>query len=69
MPHDNILWEMTNEKSKQIRDFIRNYLGHEPTKDERKEFTFMHSLTETIIYYKGKVLGNLTFQIFDPSAL
>ncbi len=69
MLKDNILWEMNNEKSKLIRSFIRNFLGHEPTGEERKQFTFMHSLTETIIYYKGKLLGNLSFQISDPSAL
>jgi len=65
MTADNILWEMTNEKSKKIREFLRNFLGHEPSREEKREFTFMHSLNETVIYYQGSLLGYLTFSIRD----
>jgi hypothetical protein len=65
MLYDNILWEMANEKSKRIRDFVKEFLGHEPSREERRDFTFMHGLTETIIYYKGRLLGNLILQFSD----
>jgi hypothetical protein len=66
MLYDNVLWKMTNEKTLMIRYFVSNFLGHEPSSTERKEFLFMHSLTETIIYHKGILLGNLKFYISDP---
>lgn len=65
MTADSILHELSNERSRRIRDFITNFLGHEPSKEERREFVCMHSLKETTIYHKGMLLGKLEYSGFD----
>jgi hypothetical protein len=66
MAADSILHDLSNERSRLIREFITNFLGHEPTREEKKQFVCMHSLSETMIYHKGKLLGTLEYNIFDP---
>jgi hypothetical protein len=65
MTADNILDELSNERSRMIKQFMANFLGHEPTREEKRHFVCMHSLTETSIYYKGKLLGKLEYSGFD----
>ena len=68
MIHDNVLVEMSEAKNKLVHDFIENFLGHEPSNEERKEFTIMHGLNESQIYYQGSLIGNLNYEISDNSA-
>ena len=53
--------KMTLEKNRLIKERIASFLGHEPSKEERKEFKVMHSLAESEIYHKGKLIGNIRF--------
>lgn len=65
MTENNILLKMTNEKRRKINDFINNFLGHEPSQQEKKEFTIMQKLTESNIYYKGTFIGMVKYNTFD----
>lgn len=51
--------KMTLEKNRMIREAITSFLGHEPSKEERKEFKIMHSLSESTIYHKGRFIGKI----------
>jgi hypothetical protein len=66
---DNILATITAIKNGQINDFIRDFLGHTPTNEERKEFTIMRYLRQSIIYYQGKLIGYVEAQIDDSVSL
>jgi hypothetical protein len=57
MSEKNVLLTMTLEKNRMIHEMISRYLGHEPSPEEKKEFSIMHRLGESTIYHKGKLLG------------
>lgn len=65
----NILMKMALEKKRIVKEFINNFLGHEPSKEERKQFTIMHSLDESKIYFKGSFIGDLIFNTNDPTPI
>lgn len=65
---DNILVKITAVKNKQIKEFIHDFLGHAPKEDERKNFTIMHSLYQSVIYYKGTLVGYIQPQVEDPAS-
>jgi len=65
MSEKNVLLKMTMEKSKLINELITKFLGHEPTKDEKKEFHIMNCLGESIIYHKGYLIGTVEYKIDD----
>ena len=67
MPESNILMKMTIEKNRLIKEAIVKFLGHEPTKEERKNFNIMHSLNESNIYYKGMWIGDIKNDTTDDS--
>ena len=69
MAGDNILLEMSVEKTRLVRELMIKVLGHEPSNDEKKDFTIMHNLYESLIYYKGELIGTLQFQTVDNSAI
>jgi len=60
---------MSSAKNELVKEFITKFLGHDPSKNERKEFTIMHGLSESKIYYQGNLIGNLNYEITDPSVL
>ncbi|MFL5773645.1 MAG: hypothetical protein ACJ75F_10835 [Flavisolibacter sp.] len=62
MSEKNILLKMTLEKNRMIKEVISNFLGHEPTGEEKKEFKVMHGLGESNIYFKGELIGHVSFQ-------
>jgi hypothetical protein len=62
---DNILIRLTSEKTKWVREFLRDFLGHEPSSEERKLFTIMHGLSESRVYYKGRLVANVEFEVSD----
>lgn len=62
MSEKNILLKMTLEKNRMIKEVISNFLGHEPTAEEKKDFKVMHSLGESNIYFRGELIGHVTYQ-------
>ncbi len=62
MSEKNILMKMTMEKSRMIKEVISNFLGHEPSGEDKKLFNIMHTLGESNIYYKGELIGHVAYQ-------
>lgn len=69
MSEKNILMKMSIEKNRLINEVIMNFLGHIPGKEERKKFNIMHSLGESKIYYKGKLLRTVRYETHDETAV
>jgi hypothetical protein len=65
MSEEHILMKMTAEKNKRLKEFVIRFIGHEPSKEERKEFTFIHTLGESKIYYKRKLVEVLKYDTTD----
>ena len=61
--------KMTLEKNRLIREVIFDFLGHEPDKEERKQFNIMHSLGESNIYFKGQFIGTVRYEADDEEAI
>jgi hypothetical protein len=59
MAEDNILLLMSIYKNELIREFMHDFLGHPPSPLERKQFTIVHSLHETNIYFMGRHLTRI----------
>ena len=62
---ENILVRMSIQKSKMIQEIIREFVGHEPSAEERKEFKIMHQLDESLIYHKGKLIAQVKHGVDD----
>ena len=69
MSEKNILVKMTIEKTRLINEAIVRFLGHEPTKEERKAFKITHRLGESNIYYNGKLISNVRYHYMDDPLL
>jgi hypothetical protein len=65
---ENILSKMIEQKNRLINEAIFHFLGHAPTTFERKEFTFMHRLGESLIYRKGKLIDIIKYETEDGMA-
>ena len=65
---ENILLKKTEEKNRLINEVILNFLGHAPSRLERKAFTFMHRLGESSIYYQGKLIDIVRYEARDDMA-
>lgn len=65
MSEKNVLLKMTIEKARMINEMITKFLGHEPTKEEKKNFYVMNRLGESIIYYKGNLVGSVQYKTDD----
>lgn len=65
MSEKNVLLKMTMEKARLINELITSFLGHEPTKEEKKKFHIMNRLGESIVYYKGDLVGTVKYQSND----
>ena len=68
MKEDHILIQMVAEKNEKVRAFILDFLGHEPRKEEKKEFTFIHTLGQSKVYYKGVLVETLYYNTVDNTA-
>lgn len=68
MSEENILLKMTREKNRMIKEVITNFLGHEPSGEEKKLFNLMHRLGESNIYYKGELIGHVVYQTEDDAS-
>jgi hypothetical protein len=65
MSEKNVLLKMTMEKARLINELITKFLGHEPTKEEKKQFHIMNRLGESIIYFKGDLVGTVKYETDD----
>lgn len=65
MSEKNVLLKMTMEKSRLINEMITKFLGHEPSTEEKKQFHVMNRLRESIIYYKGDLIGTVKYVADD----
>jgi len=65
MTEKNVLLKMTMEKARMINELITKFLGHEPSRDEKKQFHIMSRLGESIIYYKGRLVGTVEYNVDD----
>jgi hypothetical protein len=65
MSEKNVLLKMTMEKTRMINELIIDFLGHEPTKEEKKQFHIMNRLGESIIYFKGDLVGTVKYDTND----
>ena len=61
MPEDELHTKLTYAKTASKKNFISDYLGHEPSREEIRMFSFMHGLNDTKIYFKGSLIGHLRF--------
>lgn len=62
---ENVLLKMTIEKARLINEMITKFLGHEPSKEERKQFNIMSRLGESIVYFNGDFIGTVTYEVDD----
>lgn len=65
MAEKNVLLKMTIEKARLINELITKFLGHEPTKEEKKSFYVMNRLGESVIYFKGDLVGTVRYKADD----
>ena len=65
MSEKNVLLKMTMEKARMINEVITKFLGHEPTKEEKKQFNIMNRLGESIIYYNGYLVDTVRYELDD----
>jgi len=65
MSEKNVLLKMTMEKARMINELITKFLGHEPTKEEKKQFHIMNHLGESVIYHQGSLVGTVKYQVDD----
>ena len=65
MSEKNVLLKMTIEKARMINELITKFLGHEPSKEEKKQFHIMNRLGESIIYHQGSLIGTVRYKADD----
>ena len=65
MSEKNVLLKMTMEKARLINEVITKFLGHEPTREEKKQFNIMNRLGESIIYYNGYLVDTVKYELDD----
>jgi hypothetical protein len=65
MSEKNVLLKMTIEKARMINELITKFLGHEPSREEKKQFHIMNRLGESIIYFKGDLVGTVKYNTDD----
>lgn len=69
MSEKNILVKMTMEKNRLVHELISTFLGHTPNVEEKKQFSILNSLGESIIYYKGELVGTIKYQTDEGAIL
>lgn len=48
-----------------INEVITKFLGHEPTREEKKQFNIMNRLGESIIYHNGYLVDTVRYELDD----
>jgi hypothetical protein len=61
MNEKNVLVKMTMDKARMINELIIKILGHEPSKEEKKQFRIMNRLGESILYHRGELVGSVRY--------
>ena len=69
MSEKNNLLKMTMEKNRLIQELISTFLGHAPNNEEKKQFNILNCLGESIIYYKGELIGSVKYQTDEGAIL
>ncbi len=54
---NNILQVIADRKNQLIQNLLTDFLGHLPNAEERSKFSIMNRLTESRIYYEGRLIG------------
>jgi hypothetical protein len=67
MSRDNILMKITEEKNRMINEVITNFLGHKPTREDKKQFSIINQLGESIIYYKGELICSIRYKTVEDN--
>jgi hypothetical protein len=62
---ENVLLKMTIVKARLINEMITKFLGHEPSREEKKQFNIMNRLGESIIYFNGDLIGTVRYEADD----
>jgi hypothetical protein len=65
MPEKNVLLKMTMEKARLINELITKFLGHEPSLEEKKRFHIMNRLGESVVYFRGELIGTVKYKADD----
>ena len=60
---------MAMEKNRLIHELISTFLGHAPNIEEKRQFSILNSLGESIIYYKGELVGTIKYQTDEGAIL
>ena len=69
MQENDVLNRMSSGKAQRVRAFLQQYLGHLPTREEKKKFTFMHRLNEVLIYHKKELVGKVQYFTEDETVI
>lgn len=69
MSNKNVLMKMTMEKNRMIDELIERFLGHKPNAEEKKQFNIMNRLGESIIYFKGELVGTVKYSADEDPIL
>lgn len=65
MLKENVLLDQSKEKNRLVNNFLEAFLGHNPSVEERRRFTIMNRLNESLIYFKGQLIGHLRYYVKD----
>lgn len=65
MSEKNVLVKMTMEKARLINKLISEFLGHEPLPEEKRQFHVLSRLGESIVYYRGELIGIVKHEAED----
>jgi hypothetical protein len=65
MSEKNVLLKMTMEKARLINGLITEFLGHEPSQEEKRQFHIMTRLGESIVYHRGELIGTVKYEADD----
>ncbi|MES2883105.1 MAG: hypothetical protein V4676_13225 [Bacteroidota bacterium] len=68
MDDNHILDQMANEQNRKIHEAMVQFLGHEPTELDKKEFRVMHGLGETSVYYQNTLITVVKNEVKDDSS-
>jgi hypothetical protein len=68
MEGNDILSKMTEEKNRKIHEAMVQFLGHEPSDLDKKEFRVMHGLGESLLYYQDVLVAVIKTELKDDGS-
>lgn len=68
MDDNHILDEMAQDNKRKIHEAMVQFLGHEPTDLDKKEFRVMHGLGETSLYYQNTLITVVQTEVKDDGS-